>query len=116
MPDLAPILALVRDLMFVGRLNAEARSAGVTMTVIRDPAKLGETPAPLLIVDLNLGGAIDAAATWKRANPSTPVVGFVAHTDAPTIAAARAAGLETVLARSAFVVQLPVLLAQHDKA
>ncbi|HEV7298643.1 MAG TPA: hypothetical protein VGN72_04700 [Tepidisphaeraceae bacterium] len=111
--SLAPAIALVRDLMFVGRLTAEARAAAVPLTVVRDPAKLAASPAiaPLLIVDLNLEGALDAAAAWLAADPAArQVVGFVAHTDAAIIARARAAGLSRVMARSAFVVALPALL------
>jgi DNA-binding NarL/FixJ family response regulator len=105
-----PVLTLARDLMFVGRIVAEARAADVPLTVVREPAKLGHAPGRLLVVDLNLPGALEAAADWKGAYPGEPVVGFVAHTDAQTIEAARAAGLDLVLARSAFVVQLPALL------
>ncbi len=110
MADQSTVIALVRDLMFVGRLTAEARAAGVPLTVIRDPAKLGEAPASLLIVDLNLPAALEAAAAWKLVFPARSVIGFVAHTDAATIARAREAKLDQVLARSAFVTQLPALL------
>jgi hypothetical protein len=39
-----------------------------------------------------------------------PTLGFVSHVDSPTIEAARRAGVDRVLARSAFVEQLPELL------
>jgi DNA-binding NarL/FixJ family response regulator len=104
-----PVLALVRDLMFVGRIVAEARTAGVPLTVIRDPAKLSGVAGRLLIVDLNLDGALEAAAAWAAAS-GHPTVAFAAHTDTATIAKARAAGLAQVLARSAFVDRLPGLL------
>jgi hypothetical protein len=38
-------------------------------------------------------------------------VGFVSHVDVTTIDAARAAGVEEILARSAFAMKLPDLLA-----
>jgi DNA-binding NarL/FixJ family response regulator len=108
------VVALARDLMFVGRLVAEARSVGVPMIIVREPAKLTEAAsAALLLVDLNLPGAIPAFVAWRASRGGTPapvVVGFVAHTDATTIATARAAGIDRVLARSAFVAQLPALL------
>lgn len=105
-------IAVARDLMFVGRIVAEARAAGVPLTVVRDPAKLEATMAAgLLIVDLNLDGALDAATSWRQIDPAgREVVCFVAHTDAVTINRARAAGLNRVMARSAFVVALPDLL------
>jgi hypothetical protein len=40
-----------------------------------------------------------------------PTLGFVSHVDTATIQAARLAGVGSVLARSAFVEQLPQLLA-----
>lgn len=104
------ILALVRDLMFSGRIGAEARAAGATCRIVRDPAKL-PPDGRLLIVDLNLPGSIDAAAAWGKAQ-NKPVVGFVAHTDAQIVAAARAAGLGQVMARSKFVEILPQLIRQ----
>ena len=106
------ILALVRDLMFSGRIMAEARAAGANVRVIRDPKQienLGDTPANLMIVDLNLPGAVEAAGEWQKA-AGRRVVGFVSHVDAETISRARSVGLEQVLARSRFVQILPELL------
>ncbi len=106
------ILALVRDLMFSGKISAEARAAGVAIKMIRNPADLAlvaQTTASLLIVDLNLADAIPAAAAWGRA-AGRSVVGFVSHVDAQTIAAAREAGIKQVLARSQFVAILPELM------
>lgn len=104
------VLALIRDLMFVGRIRAEAGRAGVAVTLIRDPARLPGSAGALLIVDLNLEGALDAAAAWK-ARAGGAVVGFVAHTDAEAIRRARAAGIDRVMPRSQFVKELPALLA-----
>jgi hypothetical protein len=103
------ILALVRDLMFSGRISAEARAAGVAIKMIRNPADLAlfaQTTARMLIVDLNLADAIPAAADWGHA-PGRSVVGFVSHVDAQTIAEAERAGIGQVLARSRFVNILP---------
>jgi hypothetical protein len=106
-----PVLALVRDLIFASRITATAASVGTPVTLIRDPAKLGAGPGRRLIVDLNLEGAIDAAAAWRRATGGE-VVGFVSHVDAATAERARAAGVDRVLARSRFVELLPDLLAR----
>lgn len=113
----APILALVRDLMFSGRILAEARAAGTAVKVIRDPNALANPEfagSSLLIADLNLSGATTAAADWRNRTGGT-VVGFVAHIDATAIAEARAAGLDQVLARSRFVTILPNLLDNKSK-
>jgi DNA-binding NarL/FixJ family response regulator len=111
-PDSPSILALVRDLTFSGRILAEARAAGAQVKVIRDPAqvlKLDGVQGKLMIVDLNLPGAIAAAAVWRKTAGRT-VVGFVSHEDAQTISQARSAGVDHVLARSRFVQILPDLL------
>ncbi|MGD0767914.1 MAG: hypothetical protein ABSB42_06925 [Tepidisphaeraceae bacterium] len=106
------ILVLVRDLTFSGRILAEARAAGASVKVIRDPAqvsKLDGVGGNLMIVDLNLPGAIAAAGQWRQTAGRT-VVGFVSHEDAQTISQARSAGVDQVLARSRFVQILPDLL------
>ena len=79
------------------------------MRIVREPGKLAGEGGRMLLVDLSLPGAIDAAAMWKAANPSARVVGFVAHVDTATIQRAREAGLE-VMARSGFVEGLAGLL------
>ena len=108
-PPLAAV-CLVRDLMFVGKITATAAGLGVAVRVVRDPAALADVDAPRLIVDLNQPGARDAAVAWQ-ARTGRPVTGFVAHVDVDLIAAARAAGIDQVMARSAFVRLLPTLLA-----
>jgi hypothetical protein len=107
-----PVLLLVRDLMFMARVTGTARELGVPVKVVRDPAKLsGEAGAQggRLIVDLNLEGAIEAAAEWKGATGGS-VAGFVSHVDTETIRRAREAGIDRVMARSQFVQVLPELL------
>ncbi len=108
-PPLPPVLALVRDLMFSSKVTATARAVGSEVQVIREPGKLARQPGRTLLVDLNLPGAIEAAAGWKTENPAARVVGFVSHVDTATIQRAREAGLE-VMARSGFVDSLASLL------
>lgn len=107
------VLALVRDLIFASRITAAGRDAGVDVTLVRDPAQLAGRAGRRLVVDLNLEGAIEAAAAWMRAGGGE-VVGFVSHVDADTIGRARAAGIANVLARSRFVERLPELLGGGD--
>jgi hypothetical protein len=109
MSDL-PILALVRDLIFSTKITTTARAAGIEVQIVRDPGKLAGQAGRLLLVDLNLAGAIEAAALW-RTTGNAPVVGFVSHVDAETAASARSAGIDRVMARSRFVEMLPELLA-----
>lgn len=109
METLPPVLALVRDLLFVSRITTAARSVGRTVTVIRAPGELSKHAGPLLVADLNLEGAVKAAGDWKQSQGGQ-VIGFVSHTDAATIAQAREAGIDRVMARSGFVESLPSLL------
>ena len=106
-----PVLALMRDLMFSSRVAGTAAELGVPVRLIRDPARLAGQPGRRLIVDLNLDGAIDAAAAWRnQAVAGMQVIGFVSHVDSATIQRARAAGIDRVMARSQFVQVLPQLL------
>ena len=95
--------------MFAGKIGATARAQSATVKMLRDPAKLAGEAGRRLIVDLNLDGAIPAAIAWKQASAGE-VVGFVSHMDAEAIAAARAGGIDRVMARSEFVQVLGELL------
>jgi hypothetical protein len=102
----------VRDLLLASRVTTAARAAGAPVQLVRDPAALAEQQGERLVVDLNQPGALDAAARWKGQQPDLRrVIGFVSHVDGETIAAARQAGLDHVLARSALAEKLPRLLA-----
>lgn len=113
MAENLPIIILVRDLLFQSRITAAAKAARQVYVVVRDASKLPDTPGRLLIADLNQEGAIEAAQAWKLA-PGRKAIGFVSHVDTERIQAARAAGFDTVLPRSAFVVQLPALLSSSQ--
>lgn len=102
--------------MFSGRIGAEARAANVSVKMLRDPAKLPEFPGNLLIVDLNLDGALEAAGVWKAAGTDRQVVAFVQHTDVERISAARSAGMDHVMPRSRFVEVLPGILSNLPKS
>ena len=106
----ADVIALVRDLMFLSRITASARAVGANVRVVRNPADLGTAAGRLLIVDLNLDGALEAASQWRKEHEASDIVGFVSHVDAQTIAQARALGIEKILARSRFVQVIEDLL------
>jgi hypothetical protein len=108
-----PILGLVRDLIFSTKITTTARAAGIEVKVVRDPVKLAAEAGRVLLVDLNLAGAIEAAGEWRKA-AGRSVIGFVSHVDAETAAQARVAGIDRVMARSRFVELLPELLAGHN--
>jgi len=111
------ILVVVEDLLFLSKVQQTAELIGVAVQPA-DPAcgletVLAEAPSAL-ILDLNHRSfpALDLIRTLK-AHPRTkaiPIVGFVSHVQSGVIAAAREAGCDLVLARSAFSQQLPQLL------
>lgn len=108
------VLVLVRDLIFASRIGATAKHVGIPIRLLRDPRQLADAPpAARLIVDLNLDGSIEATAAWKRTTGGA-VVGFVSHIDTATIARARDAGVDRVIARSKFVEELATLLRAAD--
>jgi hypothetical protein len=102
------ILLLCRDLMFLSKVTATARAAGVNVQVVRDPTML-PAMGTRLFVDLNQDGALEAAAAWKGATGGR-VVAFVSHVDTQAIARAKEAGLDQVLPRSRFTADLEQLL------
>ncbi len=104
-----PVLVLCRDLLFQSRITATARESGVAVMTIRNPDALTGVAGRLLIVDLNQAGTIEAAGAWRTA-AGRKVIGFVSHVDAATATAAKAAGVDRVMARSAFVTHLAEIL------
>jgi CheY-like chemotaxis protein len=116
------IVALVDDLMFRSRIQAAARGVGVDVRFVTTPdaaVRLIQDHAPALVLaDLNAAriAPLQVVAELKAdpALAATRIVGFVSHVDADTIAAARQAGVDEVLARSAFVLRLPELLARDE--
>jgi CheY-like chemotaxis protein len=115
------ILVVVDDLMFSSRISTAAKAVGAPIRFARSPeavlsAAADAVPA-LVVLDLNSARArpleVVAALKADPALTSVPTVGFVSHVDTATIEAARLAGVDRILARSAFVEQLPQLLRQH---
>ena len=112
-----PIVALVEDLFFLARIQETAKSLGLTVTAVdrrSDVTRVAAMKPSALIIDLNARG-LDPIV-WIRALKadrflqSVPLVAFASHVETQLIAQARAAGCDTVLARSAFTRQLPDLL------
>jgi PleD family two-component response regulator len=113
------ILVAVDDLMFSSRISTAAKAVGATIQFTRSPdavlAAARTTRPSLVILDLNSARIrpLEILAALRNAPDLAGVatLGFVSHVDTATIQAARLAGVGSVLARSAFVEQLPQLLA-----
>jgi len=114
------VLALVDDLMFRSKIKSTAQHAGVEVSFAgsRDAALAAmraKTPA-LVVFDLNNARAdpLGTLAEMKKdaALASIQTVGYVSHVDVNTIDAARAAGVDDVVARSAFTMRLAELVSK----
>ena len=112
------ILAAVDDLLFSSKIRTTAKQAGVDLMFARTPAEILEQARtlhpPLVIFDLNSTKAdpIDTIAAIKRDDSLSGVrtLGFVSHVHTGLIDAARAAGVDEVMARSAFAARLAEIL------
>jgi PleD family two-component response regulator len=114
------ILAVVDDLMFTSKIRAAATQLGVPLAFARSSAAaladMRATRPALVILDLNSARSEPlATVAAMKADPALadiPTVGFVSHVQTELIDAARQAGVGEVMARSAFTVQLPEILAR----
>jgi CheY-like chemotaxis protein len=114
---MAALVAFMDDLLFLSRIREAAKGPGVEVRPARnlDQLKAGAPGAGLVLVDLDsqrlpTGEALAAL----RSDPELAglnVVGFFSHVHAERAAAAKQAGVTRVLARSAFVQELPGLVA-----
>jgi DNA-binding NarL/FixJ family response regulator len=112
------IVCAIDDLMFSVKISTAARALGADVYFERAAASVVPTvrdkrPA-LVIFDLNSTRLQPLAAIAAlKADPelaSTRTLGYVSHVDTATIEAARAAGIDQVLARSAFTERLGEIL------
>lgn len=110
---MAAVIALVDDLLFLSRMHEAARPHDVSVTAVRRPPDSAGPDVRLVLVDLDRFGQSDTLARLLRVPglEGTPVVGFLSHVNADRAREAREAGLARVLARSAFVQELPALMA-----
>ena len=109
--------------MFTSKIRTTAGQLGVAVTFARSAdAALGEmrkqTPS-LVILDLNnprinpLG--IVSSMKQDPALASIPTVGYASHVQTDVIDAARRAGVDDVMARSAFTLQLADILSRGQR-
>jgi len=113
------IIAVLDDLLFSIKIKTAAKTLGAEVHFERSPDQVLESvraKAPRLVIfdlDSVKMRPMEALAAMK-ADPAlrdVATLGYVSHVHADVIAAARAAGVGQVLARSAFVDQLGTILA-----
>src|SRR5438128_2103477 len=112
------ILAVLDDLMFTSKIKTAAAQLGAPVVFARSAdgalAEMRKAAPSLVILDLNNArtNPLGIVATMKAdaALASIRTLGYASHVQTDVIDAARAAGVDEVLARSAFTAQLPDIL------
>ena len=112
------VLAMVDDLMFASKIKTAASQLGVAVTFARSSAAalaaMKDTAPALVILDLNnpRTDPLGTVAAMKRdpATASIRTVGYASHVQVDVIDAAREAGVDEVMARSAFTSKLAEIL------
>ena len=111
------IVVMMEDLLFLSKIMETAKA--IDVKVVRGDAQGGkaalrDAQPQAIILDLNSRTlpAVELIQSLK-ADPATRpirIVGFVSHVQEELISAARAAGCDSILTRSAFTKRLPELL------
>jgi DNA-binding NarL/FixJ family response regulator len=108
-------IALVSDLLFSSRIEAELSREGYRVTTVEDAGALAlalalEREKPSVVI-LDLHAGVPAEDVVARCRPlAVPVLAFGRHTEPALLRAARDAGCALSVARSTFVEQLPSLV------
>jgi CheY-like chemotaxis protein len=112
------VLAAVEDLLFRSKISETADQVGVEAAFPRSPKRLLEalraSPPDLLVLDLNSARfePLELLRIVKSdgALRNVKTVGFLSHVQGDLALAARESGCDRVMARSAFVENLPRVL------
>ncbi len=115
------VLGAVEDLLFKSKISETSSQLGIEAAFPRSPKKLldalRESPPNLLILDLNSARfeplALLRSISSDDETRDVPTVGFLSHVQKDLAIAAREAGCDRVVARSAFTRDLPKILAGH---
>ena len=113
------VLAAVEDLLFRSKISETASTLGIEAAFPRNPRKLlealRESPPDLLVLDLNSARfeplTILRTVKSDEKTENVTTVGFLSHVQKDLAVAAREAGCDRVVARSAFTRDLPRILA-----
>ncbi|HUH16638.1 MAG TPA: hypothetical protein VMM85_01690 [Methylomirabilota bacterium] len=99
------------DLMMLSRVDAAASAVGAALIRVDAPSEL-LPQVDLVLVDWSARrpGWADALVAWRDSAPDARIVLYGRHTDLEAHAAARAAGLGPMWARSKLVAELPSLV------
>jgi PleD family two-component response regulator len=108
------VLAAVEDLLFKSKISETASTLGIEASFPRNPKRLlealRESPPDLLVLDLNSARfeplALLQTIRSDDATREVPTVGFLSHVQKDLAVAAREAGCDRIVARSAFTKDL----------
>jgi len=112
------VIAVVDDLFFASKIRGTADQSGVRVTFAKTIEQVvqgvSETRPDLIIADLHSQRCdpVELATRLKADDQlkSIPLLGFFSHVQIELQQAAKAAGFDQVLPRSAFVNQLSAIL------
>jgi PleD family two-component response regulator len=113
------VLAAVEDLLFKSKISETASQLRIEATFPRNPRRLlealRESPPDLLVLDLNSARfeplALLRSVKSEDATRGISTIGFLSHVQKDLAVAAREAGCDRIVARSAFTRDLPRILA-----
>jgi PleD family two-component response regulator len=113
------VLAAVEDLLFKSKISETASTLGIEAAFPRSRKKLldalRESPPDLLVLDLNSARfeplTLLREVKSDEATRDISTIGFLSHVQKDLAVAAREAGCDRIVARSAFTRDLPKILA-----
>jgi len=116
------VIAAVEDLLFKSKVSETATQLGFEARFPRSPEKLltalRDSPPDLLVLDLNSARfeplSLLRAVESDAATKDIPTVGFLSHVQKDLAVAAREAGCDRIMARSAFTRDLPKILSGDE--
>jgi CheY-like chemotaxis protein len=114
------VVAVVDDMFFAAKIRGAAEHSHREVKFIKSAVDLeqaGSQRPEMVIVDLN-SQRFDPIDTIKhlKSHPDlkgVPILGFLSHVQVDLKKQAEAAGCDLVMARSAFSLKLPEILAKH---
>jgi CheY-like chemotaxis protein len=115
------ILAVLEDLLFTVKIHDAAKRAGLQVSFVKseiDALDQARQHPAVIILDLNFARIEPLSLIAKlKADEETKginLIGYVSHVQGELKQAAQTAGCNTVLARSAFSQNLPVIFKRHS--
>jgi PleD family two-component response regulator len=115
------ILAVLSDLFFSVKITEAAKRAGMAVEFVKDATEVVEkakTRPALMIFDLNFEAVqpLGLIRTLKGDSDmkGTSLIGYLSHVQGELKQQALEAGIDMVMARSAFSQNLPQILKRHS--